>query len=549
MRAKRFDKTHKLRLILSALIVFISIMTFIIAFLSWKDDNGQYHILWRSNNRKYPFGKIKTYRTYEKSNPFIILFEIKSKNLDIIAQGMKITFKSDIVFFNFNTTDIKFIRTNEENWYQLEFLLPVTGIFNASVFYDDEFITNCFHEINNLDNIPANHSTLQCFGKNYEARWCRARNICWRYKRFLFFGCPQAKFNRTIMYPGSRPIPHDYPSCRVIFRLETMPYLYPIPNAKEIVKNRSFLTCRWFGMQHFWHTMFDYTVPLYWTANLNGGVNRSDRIFTIDENTSKKGYMFLEAFSNYPAVNIRTNESGNMTCWNDAIVGFPKTEFEIQEEKWPDALNLPYEFPREAFAGFRDHMISYYAGEDVFKDQCNPDKKHPRIVVQARKSPKRHIVNNEELISAMKRWCPKCNIDVTYSENQTFAEQLTFVCNASMIVSIHGSGLSHMVWMKTDDPKIHSALIEILPYGYDCRDWYKQIANGCGVKYYSWMNNKLANTKSGRKPNKNYKKCLKKEIKCLTDKCHDLLRDQLTTVDLNDFRPTFMKAINYVMNK
>jgi hypothetical protein len=55
--------------------------------------------------------------------------------------------------------------------------------------------------------------------------------------------------------------------------------MFPIENARPIVDELSFLTCRWYSMQYLWHSLFDYTVPLFWTMKLNGGVKQKQQNF------------------------------------------------------------------------------------------------------------------------------------------------------------------------------------------------------------------------------------------------------------------------------
>jgi hypothetical protein len=96
-----------------------------------------------------------------------------------------------------------------------------------------------------------------------------------------------------------------------------------------------------------------------------------------------------------------------------------------------------------------------------------------------------------------------------------------------------------MVWMRNTK----SAIIEIFPYKYDCRDWYQQIANSYGIDYFSWINTNKSNTFKGRNDRGNYKTCINKNNTCPTEECHENLRDQPTIVDLKSFKVVFDKAM------
>jgi hypothetical protein len=252
-----------------------------------------------------------------------------------------------------------------------------------------------------LEGLSANQSSLICYGRAYEHRWCRATSICWRDRWFTFFGIPESKFDRSIVVPGSRPIPRDCPSCRKRLRFYTTSLPFPFTNATEVVSEFSYVTCRWYSMQYLWYSLFDYTLPLFWTEKLNGGVNRSARIYTIDENTSQKGYQFISAFTATPVKNIRVDEhDNNNTCWRNIVLGFPKSEYDICPAKWNTSLELPYEYPLDAYKGFREHMISFFAGPGIVERQCNPDPKSPRVVVFFRNEAMRDIENKEDLVQA-----------------------------------------------------------------------------------------------------------------------------------------------------
>lgn len=500
------------------------------------------------------------------SNPVMFSLIFKQNFESTMIDKFSIVFFSDIVKITYRKEDFNYTQLNNTA-ISFSIIVPITSYFNVTFCWENKIFKTLFHNISNVDNVPSDVSSLECFGR-YDHRWCRAKHICWQNKRFIFFGLREAKINRTSMIPGSRPIPHDYPKCRVVVQYKMNEGKYPLPSniLKSIIKERSFLTCRWYSMEYLWHALFDYTLPLFWTTKLNGGSNSSsDRIFTIDENTSKKGYQFLGPFTNHTIENIKINLTKfNNTCFNDAIIGFPKSEYDINYDKWNNSpLLLPYEYPLEAFKGFREKMISYYSIpeniknstdfsiDNFMKNKCEPDPKHPRIVIAFRNSTMRDIVNQEELTNGAKKICPKCIVDPYVYGGESFGEQMLRYCNASILLSIHGSQLSHMVWMKIDDKKKPTAVIEIKPYKYICRDWYKQIADGAEIKYFQWTNPFIKNTKTGREKTNGfnmdrYNRCVQGKLSCL--ECHDYLRDQPTIVDMKSFSSVLKKAIKYVTN-
>ena len=503
------------------------------------------------HSKSVPFSLINL--TNPDSNPAQFLFKFPKIAGNNIMNGFSAMFKSDIAIITYNISDFKTTQIDDFTL-MLSVIVPITSFYNVTFKWENKDIGSLFYNISDVTNVPENVSSLECFGE-YEHRWCRAKRICWQNKRFVFFGLKNAKINRTSMIPGARPIPHDYPKCRVVVQYKMIHSNYPLNNFTKIYKQRSFLTCRWYSMEYLWHALFDYTLPLYWTTKLNGGSNRTeDLIFTIDENTSKKGYQFLDPFTNHSIENIKVNwEKYNNICFDNAIIGFPKSEFNISHEKWKEnSFLLPYEYPIQAFLGFREKMISYYKSKDYFEKYCEPNGKNPRVVIAYRNASMRDIINKKEVVDAVKDACPYCIVDSYIYGGESFGEQLARYCNASILFGMHGSQLSHMVWMKINDPKKPTAIIEIKPYKYTCRDWYKQIADGAGIKYYQWINTNPNNTRTGREKSKafdrnKYIKCINGEYSCY--ECHDYLRDQPTIVDIKSFIPVFLQALKHVTSR
>jgi hypothetical protein len=364
--------------------------------------------------------------------------------------------------------------------------------------------------------------------------------VCWKWKRFYFFSPTVTWFKVRIAYPGSRPPPIDYLSCRIIFRTVAERQFPSQTAIANFYSELSFLTCRWNGMQHFWHVLFDFTVPLWWAMRLHNATHdRSARIFTLDNNTGLNGYLFCSALSEKPVENIRNITRDRFSCWRHAVIGVPKAERDVRPERWPNGYDMPYEYPHQAVVGFRERVLQHF---DV-RELCTPDSKHPRVVVTFRMSPKRHIVNKNELVSALSEWCPECVVAWHYARNESLQNQLQFVCNASLLIGIHGGGLAHMLFQQPATADVPTAVIEILPFGYRCRKWYRFAAMTAKVRYFSWMNPFIYNTVPVRGSIDS--PCFA-GAECLSDQCHDLLRDQLTIVDLEDFKKVFLRAVRYV---
>jgi hypothetical protein len=428
---------------------------------------------------------------------------------------LRIRAESDITILRIRPRHFHAKLTSWQNSIYVETLWQVNGEFNAlfSWYFLPLFATTLLVET--IDRLVTNQTSMQCFDGSYLNRWCELWTVCWSWKRFHFYSDTATFFKVQIAYPGSRPSPNDYLSCRIIFRMLAERAPFPRDN-ENLYEETSFLTCRWNGMQHFWHLLFDFTVPLWWAMRLHNRTDRSARIFTLDNNTGQKGYLFCDAMSPFKVENIRNMTRDKLSCWRHAIIGVPKAKRNVRPEKWPNGYDMPYEYPHESVIRLRDHFLLFHNAT-----QCEPDPSHPRVVLTLRHSEKRHIENKLELVNKMKEWCPECEVVSHYPRNETLQTPLGFVCNASLLIGIHGSGLSHMLFQKPATREAPTAAIEILPYRYICRNWYRFAAITANVRYFHWINPFLNKTRPARGSIRS--PCFTGESECLSDQCHDLL--------------------------
>ena len=104
-----------------------------------------------------------------------------------------------------------------------------------------------------------------------------------------------------------------------------------------------------------------------------------------------------------------------------------------------------------------------------------------------------------------------------FYEEHDMAYQIEHTYRSSIMIGIHGSGLSHVAWMRPN-----TTMIEILPYKFNCRDWYERTCNVSGVNYFKYI--PLDKEES---PNPSYEaiKCWNASNGC-EGYCLDALRDQ-----------------------
>lgn len=116
-------------------------------------------------------------------------------------------------------------------------------------------------------------------------------------------------------------------------------------------------------------------------------------------------------------------------------------------------------------------------------DQKGPLKDKIRVTLLARGTQYRNILNQDKLVKELKR---KLEHDielkvVTYDIQTGFIEQLANTHNSDIFMSMHGAGLTHLMFLPD-----WAAVFEI--YNCEDKDCYHDLARLRGVKYFTWEN-------------------------------------------------------------
>ncbi|CAL7950413.1 unnamed protein product [Xylocopa violacea] len=117
-----------------------------------------------------------------------------------------------------------------------------------------------------------------------------------------------------------------------------------------------------------------------------------------------------------------------------------------------------------------------------------------RVTLLSRDTQYRNILNEDELVKALKE-NPEYKVKkVIYNKKISFKKQLEITRNSDIFIGIHGAGLTHLMFLPD-----WAAVFEI----YNCEDpgCYKDLARLRGVKYYTWENtSKLVQQDPGTHP-------------------------------------------------
>ena len=129
-------------------------------------------------------------------------------------------------------------------------------------------------------------------------------------------------------------------------------------------------------------------------------------------------------------------------------------------------------------------------------EQKGPLEKKIRVTLLARNTQFRNILNQEALVKELNRRL-KDDIEfslVAYDIKMPFIEQLKHTHNTDIFISMHGAGLTHMLFLPD-----WAAVFEV--HNCEDKDCYYDLARLRGVEYFTWENeSKVYPQDEGRHP-------------------------------------------------
>jgi|LQYC01.1.fsa_nt_gi Capsular polysaccharide biosynthesis protein len=170
---------------------------------------------------------------------------------------------------------------------------------------------------------------------------------------------------------------------------------------------------------------------------------------------------------------ISPNRSTYVTDAIAALFGPKAIEERCIERRGPKTcvrLLLP---TCEAFSGFV-HPRSVEMLRKAFQPKEKDKMSDPgrKIYISRRDTSKRAVENEKELEDAL-----KSSFEIVCLERLSFCEQIELMRQASVIVAMHGAGLSNMIWARKP-----CHIVEVFPI--DCyNDCFARLALTCGYDY------------------------------------------------------------------
>ncbi|XP_076644510.1 EGF-domain O-GlcNAc transferase isoform X2 [Halictus rubicundus] len=193
----------------------------------------------------------------------------------------------------------------------------------------------------------------------------------------------------------------------------------------------------------------------------------------------------FEAFTRNPLWDLKTFR-GETVCFKNLVFPLlPRMIFGLY-------YNTPLIYGCEQsglFKAFGDHVL--HRLRIPLHERKN---QRIRVTLLSRDTQYRRILNEDELVKALKQ-NPEYKVKkVVYNKKVPFKKQLEITRNSDIFIGIHGAGLSHLMFLP-----YWAAVFEI----YNCEDpgCYKDLARLRGVKYFTWENtSKLVQQDPGTHP-------------------------------------------------
>ncbi|XP_031772944.1 EGF domain-specific O-linked N-acetylglucosamine transferase isoform X2 [Apis florea] len=240
------------------------------------------------------------------------------------------------------------------------------------------------------------------------------------------------------------------------------------------------------NMYHHFCDFFNLYASLHVNLSHPAGFSTDNHIMIWESYSYRSAFQdAFEAFTRNPLWDLKTFR-GETVCFKNLV--FPLLPRMI--------FGLYYNTP--LIYGCENSGLFKAFGEHVLHRLRIPlhERKNQRIRVTllSRDTQYRRILNEDELVRALKE-NPLYKVKkVVYNKKISFKKQLEITRNSDIFIGIHGAGLTHLMFLPD-----WAAVFEI----YNCEDpgCYKDLARLRGVKYFTWENNsKLVQQDPGTHP-------------------------------------------------
>jgi protein O-GlcNAc transferase len=244
---------------------------------------------------------------------------------------------------------------------------------------------------------------------------------------------------------------------------------------------------------NMYHHFCDF-VNLYVTQHFNNTFSQSITIVFWDTSSSDYWSYFSDmwsVFSHRKPIHLREFD-GKKVCFKNVIFSF------LARMRFGLFYNMPLVqgcHSTALFRAFSQHVIHRFQIEQSLP-QSSSSRPKLRVTFLSRGTQYRNILNEKAIISHLKEKFKSSIVltHVTYDMSTSFVDQLRHTHNTDIFMSMHGAGLTHLLFLPD-----WASLFEI--YNCEDNDCYHDLARLRGVKYFTWeREDKMTAQDQGKHP-------------------------------------------------
>ncbi|KAJ8258554.1 hypothetical protein COCON_G00175660 [Conger conger] len=225
---------------------------------------------------------------------------------------------------------------------------------------------------------------------------------------------------------------------------------------------------------NMYHHFCDF-VNLYISQHLNNSFSKDVNIIMWDTSLYGYGDLFSEtwkAFSDSAVIHLKTFDAKRI-CIKDTVFSLlPRMRYGL-------FYNTPLISDCHGSGLFR--AFSQHVLHRLQIPQNGPKKGKIRVTLLARSTEYRRILNQQELINALKT-VPSFEVKlVDYKfKDISFLDQIRITHNSDIFIGMHGAGLTHLLFLPD-----WAVIFEL----YNCQDesCYRDLARLRGIHYVTWQ--------------------------------------------------------------